>query len=377
VPESEDPAKTLKDGFVAGGKLMVCCSKEGADALEVRSLKGKYEADVPVPLGSTVEVGQVRPKDKEFEVAIGGYLSPGRRYKYNVAENKLTFVKKSDIPRDLTEIADVERLYATSKDGTKVPMWVIKPKDMPKDGSAATILYGYGGFNISLEPGFSYTIAHWVEQGGVYVVANLRGGGEFGKAWYEGGRLKNKQNVFDDFAACAQELIRQGYTNPKRLAIRGASNGGLLTAATSQQYPELFGAVISGVPVTDMLRFHTDNYGVAWESDYGSPENKEDFEVLFKYSPLHNVKPAKEVKYPLTLIMTGDHDDRVAPWHAFKWAAARQEQGHLDNTYLRVDEQAGHGNGKPTQKIIEESVDEYAFLVQVLGPLRAKAQTKA
>lgn len=215
MPESEDPAKTLKDGFVAGGKLMVCCSKEGADALEVRSLKGKYEADVPVPLGSTVEVGQVRPKDKEFEVAIGGYLSPGRRYKYNVAENKLTFVKKSDIPRDLTEIADVERLYATSKDGTKVPMWVIKPKDMPKDGSAATILYGYGGFNISLEPGFSYTIAHWVEQGGVYVVANLRGGGEFGKAWYEGGRLKNKQNVFDDFAACAQELIRQGYTNPK------------------------------------------------------------------------------------------------------------------------------------------------------------------
>lgn len=248
-------------------------------------------------------------------------------------------------------------------------MWVIRPKDMSKDGSSATVLYGYGGFNISLEPSFSYTIAHWIENGGVFVVANLRGGGEFGKEWYEAGRLKNKQNVFDDFAACARELIKQGYTNPKQLAISGGSNGGLLTAATSQQYPELFGAAISAVPVTDMLRFHTDNYGAAWISDYGNPEKKEDFDVSIQYSPLHNVKSAKDVKYPPTLILTGNHDDRVAPWHAFKWAATRQKQGHQD-TYLRVEERAGHGAGKPTQKIIEESADEYAFLVRTLGPLR-------
>ena len=235
VPESSDSADKLQYGFMADGHLMVAWSKGGADTLEVRSLDGKKIADVPIPLGSTVSFGQVRPTDKEFEVSIGGYLSPGTRYRYNVAENRLRFVKKSDIPRNLANTAEVERMYATSKDGTKVPMWVIKPKQMPKDGSSATLLYGYGGFNDSQEPEFSYEIAHWVENGGVYVVANLRGGGEFGKEWYDGGRLKNKQNVFDDFAACAKTLIQQGYTRPKRLAISGASNGGLLTAVTSQQ----------------------------------------------------------------------------------------------------------------------------------------------
>lgn len=372
VPESKYLSNTLKYGFVADSKLMVGWSKGGADALEVYTLKGKKVTNVDIPLGSKIDIGQVYPKGKEFEVSIGGYLSPGTRYKYNVAQNKLSFVKRSDIPHDLTDIAEVERLYATSKDDTKVPMWVIKPKDMPKDGSSATMLYGKGGFNKPLEPNFSYEIAHWVEQGGVYVVANLRGGGEFGKEWYDGGRLKNKQNVFDDFAACAQELIKKGYTRSERLAIRGFSNGGLLTAVTSQQYPDLFGAVVSVVPVTDMLRFHTNNYGAAWMSDYGNPKKKEDFDVSIKYSPLHNVKPAKIVKYPPTLIMTGDHDDRVAPWHAFKWVAARQDQGHQDNTYLRVSERTGHTKGKPTRKIIEQSVDQYAFLVQTLGSLRPK-----
>jgi prolyl oligopeptidase len=370
VPESDDPGNKMQYGFVADGKLFVGWSKGGADTIDVRTLNGQYIADIPIPLGSTVGFGQVRPSDKNFEISIGGYLSPGTRYRYTVANNELTFIKKSDIPRDLTEIADVERLYATSKDGTQVPMWVIRPKDMPKDGSSATVLYGYGGFNVPLEPGFSYNIAHWVEQGGVYVVANLRGGGEFGKAWYDAGRLENKQNVFDDFAACAEALIAQGYTQPKRLAIMGGSNGGLLTAVTSQQRPDLFGAVVSQVPVTDMLRFHTNNYGAAWMSDYGNPEKPEDFAVSMQYSPLHNVQPASEGLYPPTLIMTGDHDDRVAPWHAFKWAATRHEQGHTDNTLLRVEERAGHGAGKPTQKVIEESADTVAFLTQTLGPLR-------
>jgi prolyl oligopeptidase len=179
---------------------------------------------------------------------------------------------------------------------------------------------------------------HWVENGGIFVEANLRGGGEFGLPWYNAGRLQNKQNVFDDLAACAQKLEEVGYTQPKRLAIEGGSNGGLLTAATSQQYPHLFGAVVSEVPVTDLMRFHTNNYGAAWTSDYGNPNtNKADFEASIKYSPLHNVKPASTVQYPPTLIVTGDHDDRVAPWHAFKWAATRQENGQEGNTYLRVE----------------------------------------
>ncbi len=372
VPESQNEAHKLQLANVADGKLIVKWSKGGADAMEVYTLDGQHEADVSIPLASTIDMGQVRPTDKEFEFFIGGYLSPRARYKYNVAQNKLTLVKKSAIARDLTDIAVVERLYATSKDGTKVPMWVIRPKNMPKDGSSATLLYGYGGFNVPLEPGYSLDMAHWVENGGVYVVANLRGGGEFGKTWYDNGRLSHKQNVFDDFAACAEELIKQGYTQPKRLAIEGGSNGGLLTAATSQQYPELFGAVISEVPVTDMLRFQTNNYGAAWMSDYGNPAIKADFETAIKYSPLHNVQPAQTIKYPPTLILTGDHDDRVAPWHAFKWAATRQAQGQLDNTYLRVEERAGHGAGKPTKKIIEESADIYAFLVKALGPLRTK-----
>lgn len=370
VAESEDPGNIVQGAFVADGKMLVNWSKGGADALEVRALSGERVADVEIPLGSTIAVNQVRPKDKEFELSIGGYLSPGTRYQYNVAENKLTFVKKSDIPRDLTEIANVERLYATSKDGTKVPMWVIKPKDLKKDGNAATLLYGYGGFNSPLKPNFSYYFMHWVENGGVMVIANLRGGGEFGMPWYDGGRLQNKQNTFDDFAACAKKLVQDGYTKPERLAIKGGSNGGLLTAATSQQYPDHFGAVISAVPVTDMMRFHNNNFGAAWMSDYGDPGKKEDFDVSIKYSPLHNVKPASGVKYPPTLITTGDHDDRVAPWHAFKWAATRQEEGHQENTFLRVEEDAGHGAGKPTAKVIEECADEYAFLVKTLGPLR-------
>lgn len=367
VPQSADPSDSIKSGSVVDGKLIVARTKGGADAVELRSLDGAHEGDVPLPPGSTVQFGQVRPTDKEFEVSIGGYLSPGTRYKYKPASNELSFVKKSDIPRDLTEVADVERIHATSKDGTKVPLWVIKPKDLAKDGTAPAMLYGYGGFNQPLSPGFSRTIAHWVENGGVYVVANLRGGGEFGKEWYDGGRLKNKQNVFDDFAASAKELVKLGYTSPQKLAISGASNGGLLTAVTSQQNPELFGAVVSGVPVTDMIRFTTDNFGSAWKSDYGDPAVKEDFETAMKYSPLHNVEPASKVRYPPTLITTGDHDDRVGPWHSFKWAATRHEQGQVDNTYLRTDENTGHGAGKPIKKQLEEAADTYAFLSQTLG----------
>jgi prolyl oligopeptidase len=367
VPESSDPSDVLTGAFIAGGKLMVSRSKGGADALEVRDMSGAKLGDVSLPLASKVDFGQVRPTDASFDVSIRGFLSPGTRYRYSVADNRLDFVKKSDIPRDLTGIADVERRFATSKDGTKVPMWIVKPKNAKLDGTNPTLLYSYGGFNIPLEPRFDYSMAHWIERGGIYVVANLRGGGEFGKAWYDGGRLANKQNTFDDLAATARELVAQGYTNPTKLAISGGSNGGLTTAVTSQQHPELFGAVISAVPVTDMLRFHTADFGEAWKSDYGDPAKKEDFESSIKYSPLHNVESASRVAYPPTLILTADHDDRVAPWHAFKWGATRHDKGQLDNTFIRTEERAGHGGGKPTQKVIEQAADEYAFLVKSLG----------
>ncbi|MBC7459867.1 MAG: S9 family peptidase [Thermoleophilia bacterium] len=368
VAQAADGGDVLTDAAVVAGRLLIFWRRGGAHALEVRTRGGAWVADAPIPLGSTMMTAPLRPDDTSFEVSIGGYLSPDTRYRYDVAANRLAFVRSSAIPRDLRDIAVVERVFATSLDGTQVPMWVVRPTDVEFDGSAAAILYGYGGFRIPLAPGFAFDVAHWVSQGGVYVVANLRGGGEFGKDWYDGGRLDNKQNTFDDFAACAERLIELGLTSAPRLAIRGGSNGGLLTAVASQQRPELFGAAISAVPVTDMVRFPTDNFGAAWISDYGNPEVAHDLDVSMRYSPLHNVRPADEVTYPPTLVLTGDHDDRVAPWHAMKWAATQQAAGH-DSIYLRVDERAGHGGGKPTAKMIAEQVDTYAFLVEALGPV--------
>lgn len=379
IPEADNPAHTLDGAFVTGGRLFTQWTRGGVDALESvdvsRDPRTQTPQPVDTPLGVSIGVGQVRPQQTSFLLATNGYLAPSDQYRLDVAANRLTLVKKSAIARDLTDTATVERVYATSKDGTKVPMWVIAPKNLPKDGTAPALLYGYGGFNAPLKPGFSFNIMHWVEHGGVYAVANLRGGGEFGRPWYDGGRLKNKQNVFDDFAACAEELAKRGYTRPERLAISGGSNGGLLTAAVSQQYPERIGAAISAVPVTDMLRFHTDNFGAYWMSDYGDPGKPDDFETALKYSPLHTVRPASEVRYPPTLFTTADHDNRVAPWHAYKLTAERQAKGHA-NTYLRVDTRAGHGAGKPTEKVIQEAADQTAFLVQALGLGDAFNETK-
>jgi prolyl oligopeptidase len=369
ILESQDQAKVLEDAAVADGRLLLFYSRGGEDSLAVHSLQGEKIQDAPIPEGSTITCGQIRPQNKAFQLKIGNFLTPGSQYEYNIADNKLNFIKKSAIPHDLTDIAEVKRLYATSKDGTQIPMWVIQPKNFKKDGSASTILYGYGDWGISLKPQYSFERAHWVEQGGVYVVSTIRGGGEFGKQWQNAGYLNNKQTSFDDFIACAEALIKQGYTNPKRLAIQGGSSGGLLTAAVSQQRPELFGAVISEVPVIDMLRFPKVKGGTSNTANFGDPAKKEDFSFLFKYSPLHTMKTADEIKYPPTLVTTGDHDDRVVPWHSYKWVATRQDKGHHE-TYLRVDERAGHGAGKPLQKIINESADIHAFLVKSLGSVK-------
>ena len=261
---------------------------------------------------------------------------------------------------------ETKQVFYRSKDGTRVPMFVTARKGTHLDGKNPTILFGYGGFNISLRPEFSAAIATWLELGGVYAIANLRGGGEYGRAWHEAGMKTHKQNVFDDFNAAAEWLIANKYTSTSKLAIRGASNGGLLIGAALTQRPDLYGAALPEVGVMDMLRFHKFTIGWAWTSDYGSSDNPEDFKALYAYSPLHNLKPG--TKYPPTLISTADHDDRVVPGHSFKFAATMQaDQAGTAPVLIRIETKAGHGAGKPISKIIDEMGDEWAFVAHNLN----------
>jgi len=261
---------------------------------------------------------------------------------------------------------ETRQVFYTSKDGTKVPMFITSRKGLKLDGTNPTYLYGYGGFNIPLTPSFSVANLVWMELGGVYAVANLRGGGEYGEDWHLAGTKLHKQNVFDDFIAAAEWLISNKYTSTKRLAIGGGSNGGLLVGAVLNQRPDLFGAALPAVGVMDMLRFHKFTIGWAWVSDYGSSDDPKEFEALRAYSPLHNIKPG--TAYPATLITTADHDDRVVPAHSFKYAATLQAaQAGPAPTLIRIETRAGHGAGKPTSKLIEEVADKWSFLVKELG----------
>jgi prolyl oligopeptidase len=260
---------------------------------------------------------------------------------------------------------ETKQVFYTSKDGTKVPMFITHKKGVKLDGNNPTYLYAYGGFNISLSPAFSVGNLVWMEMGGVYAQPNLRGGGEYGEEWHRGGMKLKKQNVFDDFIAAAQWLIDNKYTSTPKLAMGGGSNGGLLVGAALTQRPDLFGAALPAVGVMDMLRFQKFTIGWAWVSDYGSSDNPEEFKALYKYSPLHNIKPG--TSYPPTLITTADHDDRVWPGHSFKFAAALQAaQAGSAPILIRIETKAGHGAGKPTSKIIEELADRWAFLVKTL-----------
>ena len=254
-------------------------------------------------------------------------------------------------------------MWVTSKDGVKVPMFITHKKGLKPNGHTPTLLYGYGGFNISLTPTFSVGNLVWLEMGGIYAVPNLRGGGEYGEEWHQAGTKLRKQNVFNDFIASAEWLIQQGWTSPKQLAIQGGSNGGLLVGACMTQRPELYGACLPAVGVMDMLRFHKFTIGWAWTSDYGSSENENEFKALYAYSPYHNLKP--KTAYPPTMVTTGDHDDRVVPAHSFKFAARLQEVHTGPNPVLiRIDVKAGHGAGKPVSKQIEERADQLAFLAR-------------
>ncbi|MDZ4811827.1 MAG: prolyl oligopeptidase family serine peptidase [Pseudomonadota bacterium] len=338
--------------------------RDALSEVKVFDLNGKIVRDLPMPALGAASGFEGAIDDAETFFSFASYTLPENIYRYDAASGQTSVFRA---PTVKFQSADYEttRVFYNSKDGTRIPLLISSKKGVVKDGNNPTILYGYGGFNVPVTPRFSPSTIAWMEMGGVYAAANLRGGSEYGRRWHEGGMKLNKQNVFDDFAAAAEYLIAAKYTQPKRLAISGRSNGGLLVAATMLQRPELFGAALPAVGVLDMLRFRDFTIGWAWESDYGSVLNADEFQALLAYSPLHNIKSG--VDYPPTLITTADRDDRVYPAHSFKFAAALQAVYPKGNPILiRIETRAGHGAGKPTDKQIEESADIYAFLRKAL-----------
>ena len=328
------------------------------------ALDGKVQSDVPFPtIGSVGQITGER-KDDEMFYTFTSFLYPTTVFRFDFATRRSEVFKAPKLDFDPSKY-ETRQVFYPSKDGTRVPMFITHRKGLTLDGTNPTYLYGYGGFNISLTPAFSVGNLVWLEQGGVFAQPSLRGGAEYGEEWHEAGMLGKKQNVFDDFIAAAEYLIREKYTSPSRLAIGGGSNGGLLVGAVMNQRPELFAAALPAVGVMDMLRFHKFTIGWAWVTEYGSADSVGQYPFLRAYSPLHNLK--KGTAYPATMITTADHDDRVVPGHSFKYAAALQAaQGGPAPTLIRIETKAGHGAGKPTTKVIEEQADRWAFLVEVL-----------
>lgn len=362
IPESDE---TLQGLTVLNHQFVAAYLKDAHSQIKIFSLDGKLGREVKLPgLGSAGGFDGDRT-DTETFYSFTSFTTPTTIYRYNMLTGESSVFRQPQADFNPDEY-ESKQIFYHSKDGTRVPMFITYKKGIKLDGNNPTYLYGYGGFNISLTPSFSVTQLVWMEQGGVLAIPNLRGGGEYGEQWHQAGTKLNKQNVFDDFIAAAEWLIANQYTCRKKLAIGGGSNGGLLVAACMTQRPDLFAAVLPAVGVLDMLRFHKFTIGWAWCSDYGSPENAEEFKALYAYSPLHNLKPGTH--YPATLITTADHDDRVVPAHSFKFAAALQA-AHAGEApvLIRIETKAGHGSDKPTSKIIEEVADKWAFLIRVLG----------
>jgi prolyl oligopeptidase len=327
---------------------------------------GTLLGDIELPGLGTLTGLDGRSGDTQTFYGYSGFGMPPSVYRVDLASGKVHLWRSPQLKGFVPGDYETRQVFYRSKDGTRIPMFITARKGTKLDGTNPTILYAYGGFNISITPAFSPIVAAWVQMGGVYAVTNIRGGGEYGRTWHEAGMKTHKQNVFDDFIAAAEYLSATHWTSPARLAIRGGSNGGLLIGAVEEQRPDIAAAAIAQVGVMDMLRFRQFTVGKAWESDYGTVDNPAEFRALYAYSPYHNVRAG--VKYPATLIMTGDHDDRVFPAHSFKFAAAMQ---HADPQgqpiLLRVETRAGHGAGMPTAKIIEEVVDMYAFIFKAFG----------
>jgi prolyl oligopeptidase len=357
VPEK--PEK-LEGASTGGGKLFASYLKDVATKVFQYDLAGKLEREIALPgLGSAYGFGG-NADDKEIFYTFTSFTYPSTIFKYNLASGQSEVFRKPEVQFNPDGYV-TKQVFYPSKDGTKVPMFITHKKGLELNGQNPTLLYAYGGFNISITPSFSTSELVLLENGGVYAVANLRGGGEYGEAWHQGGMLLKKQNVFDDFIAAAEYLIKEKYTSKDKLAIEGGSNGGLLVGAVMTQRPELFKVAFPAVGVMDMLRFHKFTVGWGWVVEYGSADSAQHFKNLLGYSPLHNLKPG--TAYPATMVTTADHDDRVVPAHSFKFAATLQEKHQGPNPVLiRIEKQAGHGAGKPTAKIIDEEADKWSFM---------------
>ncbi|MEL7350261.1 MAG: prolyl oligopeptidase family serine peptidase [Cyanobacteria bacterium P01_A01_bin.116] len=362
IPEAEE---TLESVGVLNNQFIADYLKDAYTQIKIFDLEGTPLRDVALPgIGSAGGFNGKRT-DTETFYSFTSFTVPSRIYRYDLTTGESTLFREPKIPFS-PEDYETQQVFYTSKDGTQIPMFITAKKGLSLNGENPVLLYGYGGFNISLSPSFSVSTLVWLEMGGVYAVANLRGGGEYGEAWHQQGIKTAKQTVFDDFIGAGEWLIEQKYTTAEKLAIAGGSNGGLLVGACMAQRPDLFAAALPAVGVLDMLRFNKFTIGWAWESDYGSPQNEDEFKALYAYSPLHNLTPGTE--YPATMITTADHDDRVVPAHSFKFAAALQAAHEGDNPVLiRIETKAGHGAGKPTAKQIEEATDKWAFLAHELG----------
>ncbi|NJR22589.1 MAG: S9 family peptidase [Richelia sp. CSU_2_1] len=361
IPEA---AETLSGISILSDRFVASYLKDAYTQIKIFNLDGSFVRDVALPgIGSAGGFGGKRHEIETF-YAYTSFTAPNTIYRYNMETGESSIYRQPNVDFNPDDYETKQVFYA-SKDGTQVPMFITHKKGLQLDGNNPTYLYGYGGFSVSLTPSFSISRIVWLEMGGVYATACLRGGGEYGEKWHQAGMKSNKQNVFDDFISAAEWLIENKYTKPAKLAIAGGSNGGLLVGACAIQRPDLFGAALPAVGVMDMLRFHKFTIGWAWTSEYGSPDNPEEFPAIYAYSPLHNLKPG--TAYPATMITTADRDDRVVPAHSFKFAAALQAAHSGEQPVLiRIETKAGHGGGKPTAKIIEELADEWAFLVREL-----------
>ncbi|CAL5075670.1 unnamed protein product [Urochloa decumbens] len=383
LPEHEKDVLESADA-VNNNQLLVCYMSDVKHILQIRDIStGNLIHQLPLEIGSVSEIS-CRREDKEVFIGFTSFLSPGIIYRCNLAPTipEMKMFREISVPGFDRTSFQVKQVFVSSKDGAKIPMFIMSKKDINLDGSHPTLLYGYGGFNISITPSFSVgRVVLCKNMGFVVCVANIRGGGEYGEDWHKAGALAMKQNCFDDFAACAEFLISGGYTSSRRLCIEGGSNGGLLVAASINQRPDLFGCALAHVGVMDMLRFHKFTIGHAWTTDYGCSDKEEEFQWLIKYSPLHNVRRPWEQssgdhsQYPATMLLTADHDDRVVPLHSLKLLATLQhvlctitEDSHQTNPIIgRIDRKSGHGAGRPTQKMIDEAADRYSFMAKMLG----------
>lgn len=361
IPQASE---TLESVGLLNNQFVADYLQDAQTQIKIFDLNGSFIREVALPgIGSAGGFGGKR-YDTETFYSFTSFTTPATIYRYDMTTGESSVFRQPQVDFN-PDNYETKQVFYSSKDGTQVPMFITHKKGVQLDGNNLTYLYAYGGFNVSLTPSFSVGVLVWMEMGGIYALANLRGGGEYGEEWHQAGMKLNKQNVFDDFIVAAEWLVANKYTSPAKLAIGGGSNGGLLVGACMIQRPDLFGATLPAVGVMDMLRFHKFTIGWAWTSEYGSPDDQEEFKALYAYSPLHNLKPG--TSYPATMITTADHDDRVVPAHSFKFAAALQAAHNgTAPVLIRIDTKAGHGAGKPTAKTIEEIADRWAFLVQAL-----------